>query len=133
MAKAPVSPDSLMAALEHPLKPEAEALRTIIRGLKRPQLDESVKWNAPSYALGGVHFLTFNFGDKKSVRLVFHCDTARKETKGAPPAFADETELLSWQSDIRAIAAFRCMDDVAAAKKALPGLVKRWVNDVLNA
>ena len=122
-----------MAALEHPLKAEAEALRAILLGLKAPKLDESVKWNAPSYAVGGTHCVTFNFGDKKGIRLIFHCDTLRKEKKGAPPAFADEAGLLDWQSDIRAIAAFRSLEEVAAAKKVLPGLVKRWVGGVLNA
>lgn len=132
MAKAAASPDALMAALEHPLKAEAEALRAILRGLKAPKLDESVKWNAPSYAVSGTHCVTFNFGDRKSVRLIFHCDTARKETKGAPPTFADETGLLAWQSDIRAIAAFRNMEEVKAAKAVLPGLVKRWASEVLK-
>lgn len=116
-----------MATLAHPKRAEAEALRAIIRELKSPKLEEGIKWNAPSYALGGVHYLTFNFGDKKSVRLIFHCDTARKETKGGPPLIADESGLLVFQSDIRALAAFRSMDEVSAAKKALPGLVKRWV------
>ena len=133
MAKAPALPDAVMTALELPLKAEAEALRVILLGLKAPKLDEAVKWNAPSYAVGGTHCVTFNFGDKRSIRLIFHCDTARKETKGAPPAFADETGLLVWQSDIRAIAAFRNLEEVAAAKKTLPGLVKRWVGEVLNA
>lgn len=52
MAKAPASPDAAVAALEHPLKAEAEALRAILLGLKAPKLDGSVKWNAPSYAVG---------------------------------------------------------------------------------
>jgi hypothetical protein len=75
--------------------------------------------------------LTFNFSDRKSIRLIFHCDTARKETKGAAPAFEDA--LLAWQSDIRAIAAFRNMEEVAAAKAVLPGLVRRWVGEVVRS
>jgi hypothetical protein len=130
MARAPASADAVMTALEHPLKAEAGALRVILLGLKAPKLDESVKWNAPSYAVGGTHCVTFNFGDRKSIRLIFHCDTLRKEMKGAPPAF--EHALLTWQSDIRAVAAFRNMEEVAAAKKVLPGLVQRWVREVLN-
>jgi len=51
MVKAPASPDAVMAALEHPLK--AEALRVILLGLKTPKRDESVKWSAPIYAVGG--------------------------------------------------------------------------------
>lgn len=128
MTKAAVSAD----ALTHPLKAEADALRAILLGLKTPKLKESVKWNAPSYAVSSTHCLTFNFGDRKSIRLIFHCDTARKEAKGAPPAFDDDTGLLAWQSDIRAIAAFRTMEEVEAAKKVLPGLVRRWVSEVIE-
>ncbi len=116
-----------MAALAHPKRAEAKALRAIIREMKSAKLEEGIKWNAPSYALGGVHYVTFNFGDQKFVRLIFHCDTARKETKGGPPLIADEGGLLVFQSDIRTLAAFRGMDEVRAAEKALPGMVKRWV------
>lgn len=125
-AKAP-TPDAFMAALSHPLKAEADALRGIIRGLKTPRLDEGIKWNAPSYSVGGVHFVTFNFGDRKSVRLVFHCDTARREVKGGPALIEDEAGLLQFQSDIRALAAFKSLAEVEAARKSLPSLVKRWV------
>ncbi len=121
-----------MAALSHPLRAEADALRVVLLAQKAPKLDESVKWNAPSYAVGGVHCVTFNFSDRTSIRLIFHCDTARKETKGAAPAFEDETWLLAWQSDIRAIAALRTMEEVAAAKTLLPGLVRRWVSEVVE-
>lgn len=37
-----------LAALNHPLKPEIEALRQIIRQ-SNPKLNERIKWNAPSY------------------------------------------------------------------------------------
>jgi len=40
--------------------------------------------------------------------------------------------LLAWQSDIRALGGFRNMEEIAAAKKVLPGLVKRWVREVLD-
>jgi len=46
-----------------------------------------VKWNAPSYAVGWAQCVTLGFGDLKSTRLIFYCNTMRKETKGAPPAF----------------------------------------------
>ncbi|MEX1249605.1 MAG: hypothetical protein WEA77_00215 [Hyphomonas sp.] len=108
-----------------------EALRAILLGLKAPKLDEPVKWSAPSYAVGGAHCVTFNFGDLKSIRLIFHCDTMRKETKGALPAFDDA--LLAWQSGIRAIEVLRNMEEIAAAKKVLAGFLKRWVREVLEA
>jgi hypothetical protein len=127
MAKAPAqTPNGFMETLDHPRKAEAQALRDIIRAAA-PGMPESLKWNAPSYMHGGEHVLTFNFSDKKSVRLVFHCGPRRKETPGAPPIMADTSGLLEWASDIRAIATFRNADDVARARDVLPELVTDWV------
>lgn len=101
-------------------------MRDIVRA-SGPHLVESLKWNAPSYALGADHLLTFNFADKKSVRLIFHCGTRRKETVGAPPFMEDTTDLLEWASDIRAIATFRNADDLVHAGPLLPGLIGEWI------
>jgi hypothetical protein len=130
MAKAPAqTPDGFMETLDHPRKPEAQALRDIIRSAA-PTLVESLKWNAPSYALGADHVLTFNFADRKSVRLVFQCGTRRKETKDAPPVMEDATGLLDWQSDIRAVATIRNADDLAHVRPLLPGLIGDWISAV---
>ncbi len=115
-----------MAALDHARKADAVTLRGVLTKIRTPKLEEGIKWNAPSYSAGGQHIVTFNFGCPKSIRLIFHCDTSRKETKGAAPMIEDESGLLDWQSDFRAIAVFRSSDEVAAAKKTLPGLVSRW-------
>ena len=127
MAKSPAqTPDGFMEALDHPRKAEAQALRDIIR-TSAPALVESLKWNAPSYTLGTDHLLTFNFADRKSVRLIFHCGARRKETVGAPPFMDDTTGLLDWASDIRAIATFRNADDLTHAGPLLPGLIRDWI------
>lgn len=117
-----------MAGLTHARKADAEALRGILTKVRAPKLEEGIKWNAPSYSVDGQHVVTFNFSCPESIRLIFHCDTARKETKGAPPMIEDVAGLLEWQSDIRAIAAFHSSEEVSAAKKSLPDLVKRWAS-----
>jgi len=130
MAKSPAqTPDGFMDTLNHPKKAEAQALREIIRAAA-PGLQESLKWNAPSYMAGTEHVLTFNFSDRKSVRLIFHCGTRRKENPGAPPFLEDATGLLEWASDIRAIATIRNADDLDHARPLLPGLVQAWIAGV---
>lgn len=62
--------DAFMQQLDHPLKEEAKMLRGIIKR-SHPGLSERIKWNAPSYYTQ-ADLLTFNFHDKKSIRLVFH-------------------------------------------------------------
>lgn len=62
--------DAYMQKLTHPLKAEAEIVRTIIKKAGK-QLSERIKWNAPSY-YKDEDILTFNFGDPKCIRIIFH-------------------------------------------------------------
>lgn len=119
------TPDALLDALDHPMRAEIDALRAII--LKaHPGLVEGVKWNAPSYSVDGEDRITFQLRAKDKILLVFH----RGAKKKAPPKrgrlIEDESGLLEWADDDRAIATFRA-GEVATKKKALATVVKRWL------
>src|SRR5688572_13581986 len=60
-----------MKEFTHPLKAEMEEVRNIIRNADR-QLEERIKWNAPSYHYKNVDLVTFNGWAKNQVHLVFH-------------------------------------------------------------
>jgi Domain of unknown function (DU1801) len=60
-----------MEKLEHPLKAEIEAVRTILKSTNA-NLEERIKWNAPSYHLNEVDLVTFNARMTEKVHLVFH-------------------------------------------------------------
>jgi uncharacterized protein YdhG (YjbR/CyaY superfamily) len=60
-----------MDDLEHPLKAEIQAVRDIIKGV-HPEIQEEVKWNAPSYSYKGNYLVTFNLRATQHVHLVFH-------------------------------------------------------------
>lgn len=63
--------DQYMAALDHPLKAEVEAIRKII--LKATKgINERVKWNAPSFFYKDEDMVTFMLRAKEHVHLVFH-------------------------------------------------------------
>lgn len=62
--------ETWMTALKHPLKTEAELVRSIIKKAGK-ELTERIKWNAPSYFYK-EDLLTFNFGDPKCLRIIFH-------------------------------------------------------------
>jgi uncharacterized protein YeeX (DUF496 family) len=59
-----------MAQLEHPLKKEIEAVRTIIKNANS-KIAERIKWAAPSYYYK-EDLVTFNPRDQNLVHLVFH-------------------------------------------------------------
>lgn len=125
--KAGMTADEFMAALTHPLAPVAAALRAVVReGF--PALEEQVKWNAPSYAQHGEDRLTFNLHARDAVRLVFHCGATRKETRGAPPMFEDPSGLLTWVSDIRAMASFGTVAAVEGRAADLRAVIALWLH-----
>src|SRR5688572_23560764 len=59
-----------MEKLEHPLKAEIEAVRSIILKSNK-KLSERIKWNAPSYYYK-EDLVTFNPRATQHVHLVFH-------------------------------------------------------------
>jgi uncharacterized protein YdhG (YjbR/CyaY superfamily) len=60
-----------MQNLDHPLKAEIEVVRDIIKGV-HPEIQEEIKWNAPSYSYKGNYLVTFNLRAAQHVHLVFH-------------------------------------------------------------
>lgn len=112
--------------LEHPLKSEIEEVRRIILNTNS-QLEEHIKWNAPSFCYNGDDRVTFNLRGKDFFLLVFHCGAKVKENKEKAPLFEDATGLLEWLSGERATMKFTGTDDVKAKEKGLVEAVAKWL------
>lgn len=121
-----VSPETYLAELQHPLKPEALELRSIILGAV-PELKERIKWNAPSYLFEGDDRITFNFFAQDKIRLVFHCGAKTHKRKGKGRLVADPDGLLEWASDHRAVASFGSMAEIRARRASLTALISAWL------
>lgn len=118
--------DEYLNHLEHPLKPAIEEVRSII--LSAPvELDEHIKWNAPSFRHRGEDRVTFNFHGKGGFMLVFHCGAKVKENKAKEPLFQDTSGLLEWVAGDRATIKFADMSDVTAKKEKLAEIVAKWI------
>ncbi|MCK6581879.1 MAG: DUF1801 domain-containing protein [Anaerolineales bacterium] len=63
--------EEFLRELSHPLKAEVEAVRSIIIGVNK-DINEEIKWNAPSFNFKGEYLVTFNLRDTKRIHLVFH-------------------------------------------------------------
>ena len=63
--------DEFLENLSHPLKAEIEAVRSIIKGVNK-NINEEIKWNAPSFNYQGKYLVTFNLRDAQRIHLVFH-------------------------------------------------------------
>lgn len=102
-----------------------DALRALIKEAE-PALAEGIKWNSPSYALGGRDCITFSVRPGKPVLVVFHTGTEVQEKKKGAPVLQDSTGMLSWRSDIRATAEF--VDSAAVKERAadVQWIVRAW-------
>lgn len=107
---------------------QVDTLRDIILDTD-PQLDERIKWNAPSYMLDGEDRITFNLMNKQGVvKLVFHMGATRKEDKKGSPIMRDDSGLIEWKSNIRGTITFTSIDDINSFKNSLKKIIKDWLS-----
>jgi hypothetical protein len=100
-----------------------DALRTIILGVG-PDLSETIKWNAPSFAQRGEDRITLGVERKGGVRVVLH--------RGARPpagafAFEDLDRLAKWPAPDRGVITFADEQAVERRRLQLATLFTRWL------
>jgi len=110
--------------LEHPLKAEIEAIRSLVLGAN-PGITEHVKWNAPSFCYGGEDRITLKLYPPRKIQLVFHRGSKVKDT--ADFRFHDDSGLLAWVAADRAVVAIQTMDELDEKRAALTAVINRWI------
>ncbi|MDQ0966385.1 hypothetical protein QFZ20_001788 [Flavobacterium sp. W4I14] len=107
--------DEFIAKLEHPLKAELEAVRSIIVNAN-PKIEEDIKWGGPSF-LYKEDLATFNPRIKNYIALIFH--------KGA--LINVKSDFLEEATKGKVYAKFYSMDQVTANKELIEKMVNTWV------
>ncbi|MBS4172776.1 DUF1801 domain-containing protein [Bacillus sp. FJAT-49736] len=120
-----------MDNLEHPLKEEIGEVRKIILSANK-QINEHIKWNAPSFQVGNEDRITFNLHGKGFFRLIFHCGAKKKDAIGQGYLFDDTTGILEWVAGDRAIVKFTDMNDVKAKEKKLTEVITKWIEVTIS-
>ena len=120
--------DEYLQKLKHPLVEVIEALRQIILSADR-EIGEEIKWNAPTFFYAGEmkpsdpkeykrYIVVFNLYRKDCIRLVFPSGAKVRDKSGF---------LEGNYADGRRLAMFHDMNDVKSKKKALQGVIKKWL------
>ncbi len=112
--------------LHHPFRPEIEALRLVIVEANN-SLNESIKWNGPNYSIGHEDRITMRIHPPKQVQLIFHRG-AKVQEQPQTKLIKDDSGLLTWKANDRAIATFNDIASIAATKEALVKIVQDWIN-----
>jgi hypothetical protein len=121
-AKAEPSADDLMAALDHPLATEIEAVRKAILASDK-SISDGVKWSSLSFRTTDW-FATVNLRSRDSVQLVLHLGAKTGKTAGEIP---DPRGLLKWLGKDRALATVGSGANLKANLPALKAIVKAWI------
>ena len=124
----PKRPDvaAFLAALDHPLKPEIEAVRQIILGVS-PTIQETIKWNAPSFRTH-EDFATFHLRRQDVVQIVMHRGT---KVRALPPgglSIPDPAGLLTWITPDRGMLTLGA--DIQTHQGALVGIIEAWIRQL---
>ena len=94
-----------------------------------PTLTEAIKWNAPTFCYNGKDRMTIMLHKKDRVGLILHIGAKPKEDKKAPHLYTDDTELLEWNSNIRATISFFGLTDFSSKRNLFKKAVKRWIEE----
>ena len=117
-----------MTEFDDERKPLVEGiLKTIIEAC--PILTESIKWNAPTFCYNNKDRMTILLHKKDRVGLILHTGAKPKEDKKAPSLYSDDTELLEWNSNIRATISFSDLPDFQSKRNLFKKAVKRWIEE----
>lgn len=116
-----------IAALEHPLKADIDALRALILATD-PAVGEEMKWNSPSFHVG-EHFATLRLNGREPIQLILHLG-ARNKAPLPEGAIDDPAGLLRWLGPDRACVAFTAPGEVFSRRDALQAILRQWIRHV---
>ncbi|GEO09236.1 DUF1801 domain-containing protein [Segetibacter aerophilus] len=112
-------------ALNHPLISEIEQLRSTILSAVSG-LTENIKWNGPNYCYENADRITMRIQPPKQIQLIFHRG-AKKLAQPTGKLIDDNSQLLIWKENDRAVATFNCMDDIVKHQSNLIDIVNKWI------
>lgn len=117
-----------MDALRPSQRVLVDAVRQVIARAV-PRATESVKWNAPSFALA-EHFATFHLRAKTGVQLVLHLGAKVRPDTDLRTVITSPGDLLEWKGPDRAIVSLRDVTHLAAVRRELTRILKAWSQQV---
>jgi len=112
-------------AQNHPFRNEIEQLRNEILNAES-NLTENIKWNGPNYCFNNEDRITMRIQPPKKIQLIFHRGAKVKE-QPKNKLIHDNSGLLLWKENDRAVATFINMEDIENKKSELLKIIKEWI------
>jgi len=116
---------TLLHDLNPPFRNGIELLRHLILSADSG-ITENIKWNGPNYCFENEDRITMRVQAPKQVQLIFHRGAKVKEQPEAK-LIQDESGLLAWKENDRAVASFKNMAEIESRKEELTAIVRDWI------
>ena len=122
-----INPDvtKFLDGLHHPLRAAIEQLRLTILTADGG-ITENIKWNGPNYCVAGEDRITMRIYPPKQLQLIFHRGV-KKQTQPNDKIVDDNSGLLVWKENDRAVASFKDINSIEKSKPELQHIVKKWI------
>jgi hypothetical protein len=112
--------------LNHPFRNEIDKLRSLILQANS-EIVENIKWNGPNYSFRNEDRITMRIQPPKQIQLIFHRG-AKKLKQPSERLIKDESDLLTWKENDRAVITFRNITEIENAGNELNTIVNKWLN-----
>lgn len=109
----------------HPLRKEIEKLRICILSTSI-DLTENIKWNGPNYCFNNEDRITMKIHPPRSIQLIFHRG-AKKQEQPKDKLIEDNSKLLTWKENDRAMATFKDIAEIENQELTLKEVIKKWL------
>ena len=116
---------TLLDALNPAFRNEIEQLRHLILSADSG-LTENIKWNGPNYCFDNEDRITMRVQAPKQVQLIFHRG-AKVKAQPTDRLIKDESGLLVWKENDRAVASFKNGTEIENRKDDLTTVVRDWI------
>ncbi len=111
---------TLLDALNPPFRNEIEYLGRLILSADTG-LTENIKWNGPNCCFDNEDRITMRVQAPKQLQLIFHRGAKVKE-QPKDKLIKDESGLLAWKENDRAVASFKNMAEIEGRKEELTAI-----------
>ena len=112
-------------AQNHPLEEEINILRQNVLSANK-LLSENIKWNGPNYTVNGEDRITMRMNPPNQLQLIFHRG-AKVLKQPEEKLIKENTNLLVWKTNDRAVLTFKNREAIEKNKVALTVIINDWL------
>lgn len=116
---------AFLKTVKHPLMKEIEALRKLILHTD-PAIGENIKWNGPNFYHQGRDKITLRIHPSPQLQMILHRG-AKVLTPLKYKLIKDDSGMLVWKGNDRAIITFQDMKAIKEKEIQLKKVIKQWL------